>query len=310
MQSAPYYADLTTGPAATAYWLDTADGVRIRMGVWPPGGSKGTVLMFPGRTEYVEKYADLAGFFADQGLSSLAVDWRGQGLADRLLPDRMKGYVGTFAQYQLDIAAVVDLATQLDLPRPWHLMAHSMGGCIGYRWLLNGADVASAMFSAPMWGVHIAPHLRPFAPLITRLGVALGGGENYAPSTGPKVHTLEDPFEGNSLTNNREEWAKLGVQMIGAPDLRLGGPTIHWFQQASVEMALLRQATPPSVPTITSLGSEEKVVSSKAIRDVMAKWTGGELLVVPGGKHEIWLETDALRDPIAQATRAHFAKHT
>ena len=77
---APLYNVLAQGPdSGKGYWLITQDGVRIRIGVWN-SGTKGTVIIFPGRTEYIEKYGDAAKIFALQGYSALAVDWRGQGL--------------------------------------------------------------------------------------------------------------------------------------------------------------------------------------------------------------------------------------
>ena len=116
MEAAPFYHDVAEGPeGAKAYWLTTTDDVRIRLAVWAEG-SKGTVLLFPGRTEYVEKYGQAAAVFADQGLSTIAIDWRGQGLADRLLPERDIGHVGQFGDYQRDVQAVLAAVVVLDLP--------------------------------------------------------------------------------------------------------------------------------------------------------------------------------------------------
>jgi len=56
MRPAPFYQDMAEGPEnGAAHWLTTADGVQIRMGHWRTGGEKGTILLFPGRTEYIEK---------------------------------------------------------------------------------------------------------------------------------------------------------------------------------------------------------------------------------------------------------------
>ena len=60
-------------------------GVRIRVGLWHRQGPAGTVLLFPGRTEYVEKYGRTARLLAARGLATLVIDWRGQGIADRLV---------------------------------------------------------------------------------------------------------------------------------------------------------------------------------------------------------------------------------
>ena len=136
-QPAPLFADVGAGPAdGAAYWLTASDGVRIRIGVWqaaPGVDVRGTVLLFCGRTEYVEKYGRTAAELAEAGYHTIAIDWRGQGLADRLTHDPMSGHVHRFTDYQNDVAAMVQAATDLDLPKPWFLLGHSMGGGIGLR---------------------------------------------------------------------------------------------------------------------------------------------------------------------------------
>ena len=56
--------------------------MRIRAVLWN-GGSRGTVVIFPGRTEFAEKYGRVVSRLVAEGLSVLVVDWRGQGLSHR-----------------------------------------------------------------------------------------------------------------------------------------------------------------------------------------------------------------------------------
>ena len=111
-----------------ARWLQAADGVQIRVGVWPKDAAKGTVLLLPGRTEYIEKYGRAAKDLARRGYATLTVDFRGQGLADRALDDLLVGHVTDFDEYQLDMDAVIAFARAEALPEPWFMIAHSMGG--------------------------------------------------------------------------------------------------------------------------------------------------------------------------------------
>ena len=92
MESAPFFSTIADGPEdGAAWWLNTEDGVRIRVGLWNRDAPSGTVLLFPGRTEYIEKYGRTARLLADRGLATLAIDWRGQGIADRLVEDPATG---------------------------------------------------------------------------------------------------------------------------------------------------------------------------------------------------------------------------
>jgi len=167
---APLYTDIDPGPSTgSALWAHAADGQRIRLGVWPKSGAKGTVLLFPGRTEYIEKYGPAAQDLAQRGLATIAIDWRGQGLADRMLDDARSGHVEAFEDYQKDVNAMLAAAETLNLPKPYFLLAHSMGGAIGLRALHQGLPVQAACFTAPMWGIGLAPHLRPLAWIMNGL---------------------------------------------------------------------------------------------------------------------------------------------
>jgi pimeloyl-ACP methyl ester carboxylesterase len=79
---------------------------------------QGTVLLFPGRTEYIEKYGLTAVSFATRGYAVASVDWRGQGLADRLIDDPLKGHVEKFSDHQRDVRAFLQAVEDLNLPKP------------------------------------------------------------------------------------------------------------------------------------------------------------------------------------------------
>jgi len=292
MEAAPLFAQVADGPdEGSAWWLVTEDGVRIRAGLWHRAAEAGTVLLFPGRTEYVEKYGRAARHFAARGFSTLAVDWRGQGLADRLTGDTMSGHVLHFTDYQRDVAAVMSAAHRLDLPRPWHLLAHSMGGCIGLRAVMDGLDVRHVVFSGPMWGIHMGPALRPFAWSLAWGLRRLGFGHIYAPSTAGEHYVLSEPFETNKLTNDREMWTYMARQLEAHPELGIGGPSLRWLHEALREMRALAERPSPALPCLTVLGSDEEIVDTARIRERMARWPGGQLEVVPGGRHETLMDT-------------------
>src|SRR5271156_3351386 len=84
--------------------LKTRDGVSLRYARWaPPPGRKGTVCIFQGRAEFIEKYFEVVRDLRARGFAVATFDWRGQGLSQRLLNDRLKGHVGSFAEYATDL---------------------------------------------------------------------------------------------------------------------------------------------------------------------------------------------------------------
>ncbi|MEM9350486.1 MAG: alpha/beta hydrolase [Pseudomonadota bacterium] len=296
MEAAPLFNDVAEGPEGGAgYWLTADDGLRIRMAVWPEGGAKGTVFIFPGRTEYAEKYGRAAKDFAARGYASLSIDWRGQGLADRMLGNTRIGHVMRFQDYQHDVAAVFDAARQLDLPRPWFLLAHSMGGCIGLRAVMEGIDVEAVAFSAPMWGVQISVPLRPVAWTLSSILPPLGLGNLRSPGTRHNVYVLDEPFEDNVLTNDLDMWKYMGRHASAHGELSLGSPSIIWLREALREMLSLARRPAPNLPCTCFLGTNERIVDPGRIKARMAAWPGGKLVEFPEAEHEVIMEEPAVR---------------
>ncbi|MFN3721780.1 MAG: alpha/beta fold hydrolase [Paracoccaceae bacterium] len=308
-QPAPFHADLALGPeGGEAFWLTTSDGVRIRAGIWPVG-QKGTVLLFPGRTEYVEKYGMAAADLRVRGYATVAMDWRGQGLADRLLPDRMVGHVAQFQDYQRDVQAALDLVKGVGLPEPFYLLSHSMGGAIALRALLRGLPVKAAVFSAPMWGIAMAAWMRPLAQSIAQVSQWFGQAHRYSPSTSDKSYVLEAEFGGNVLTTDPDMWRYMKRQVTERPELVLAGPSLGWLSTALAECRDLAMAPAPDYPALAAIGTAEKVVDVAPVHLRMAGWRGGRLEVFAGAEHEIPMETEAHRKRFYDLTAELFEAH-
>lgn len=301
MEPAPFYRDIAdAAPDARALWVEAPDGARVRLGLLGAGG-RGTVLLFPGRTEFVEKYGPAGRAFAERGYGTLGVDWRGQGLTDRFLPDRRTGHIERFDDYQHDVAAMMQAAHDLDLPRPWHLLGHSMGGAIGLRALYAGLPVASAVFTGPMWGIRIAALLRPVAWLSTSLARPLGYGGQTVLTGSPENYLLSSPFEGNMLTSDRGQFDRMKAQLVAYPELALGGPSNAWVNEALREVRRLRTMPPPELPALCIAGALEGIVELSAMRRRMADWPGGRFLSIPGAQHEVMMETAPVRRQVFDA---------
>lgn len=312
MDSAPLFSDMAEGPTGgQAYWLTAQDGVRLRLGVWPGQSAaiSGTVFLFPGRTEYVEKYGKTAASITRSGLDVAVIDWRGQGLADRLADDPMLGHVHRFSDYQHDVAAMVEAAEALELPKPWFLLAHSMGGCIGLRSLMEGLPVTAAAFSAPMWGVQISPSTRPFAWALSWASRHLGFDQRYAPSTLPEAYVLSEPFETNRLTTDTEMYDYMIAQVQARPELQLGGPSLRWLYESLAECRALYRKDSPDVPCLVLLGSDEDIVCPSRIHDRVARWPGSVLDLAKGARHEVLMENNGTRARVDACVNQFFATY-
>jgi lysophospholipase len=257
------------------------------------GPVRGSVIVSPGRTEYIEKHAETARDLVARGFHVLIIDQRGQGWSDRLAADPMAGHLDSYAHavshLRLAIEAVSDRLTG-----PRLLLCHSMGGAIALEALLtdNVPGVVGAAFSAPMWGLN-AP---AYARVLVNTLCALGRGEAFAPTTPQKW--LTEPFEGNQVTHSTVRFARNQALFLAEPAIQIGGSTNGWLK-ASFD--LFDSFTPDrlgklDVPVLVVSGEAETIVANTSHVRIAGQVPNGTYRTIPGAKHELLNERDDLRD--------------
>ena len=307
MELAPFDHALAEGPeSARAHWITAADGVRLRVAVWPKDNARGTIVLFPGRTEYVEKYGRVAGELTAAGYAVTAIDWRGQGRADRIFEDPRLGHVEAFQDYQHDVAAYMATLEQAELRGPRFLIAHSMGGAIGLRALINGLDVKRAVFSGPMWGIYAPAHIKSFALTLLFLATRLKQAHRIVPGTQVEGHVAGTPFEENKLTTDAEQYEYITRQSLSDPAFSLGGPTFHWLREARREIERLHAEPRPDIPTRVFVGRRDPIVDRKMIQSLVDTWPSADLTFFEGGLHELMVERPEIRERFIQEALAFF----
>ena len=279
---------------ATAEWFDGADGVRLRA-VLVPGGTRGTLVVSPGRTEPLEKYWEVAGELAARGFTVLLHDWRGQGLSARACRDPLSGHADGWRPFVSDFSRLLDQFGGR-LPQPWLAMGHSMGGGLTALALSEGEDrFAGAVLSAPMAGVNLGA----LKPAVARAICAAMGGLGQAKVLVRKGgDPLEDAFEGNVLTHDRTRWERSRAQLLACPEMRLGGVTWGWVRFALMLQARLERpgaAERIGIPFTVVTAEQEKLVLSASAQRLAQRAPRGRHGQVEGALHEILMETDARR---------------
>jgi len=255
-----------------------------------------------GRTEFLEKCTTPAAKLIARGFSVVSLDWRGQGHSQRLTGNPMKGHVGKFTDYHLDLAALLAHPAVASLARvskpeagPVFMLAHSMGATIGLGAIKRGLLTPSAAaFSAPMLGIELRPSRRLFRRLTLRLAKLFDKLENWPPFEA----LAEEPYffsgyDGNVMTSDREMFAWVVAALRRDPVLQLGMPTLGWMRTAFIEMAWLAQQEPLECPGLSLLGSREQVVVPSAVRTVSAR-LGLELAYIEHARHEMLVEAEPM----------------
>ncbi len=276
-----------------ARWIVMQDGARLRAAVCPaaPQHARGSVLIAPGRTEFLEKYFETMRELAARGFAVFVLDHRGQGLSHREAGGG-RGHIDYFSRYAGDFAAAVS-AFPGALPRPWIGLGHSMGGLVLLDLLMDRRlDLAGAVLCAPMTGIaHVARWELTAAAILSRLGLA----KAFVPGGGLRPPA---PFARNRLTHDPARYQMFLDRLALAPDLALGAPTFGWT--AASGAAMRRAARSDALAAIAAplliLSAERDAVVRNATHvRLAARVPGARHRVIPGAAHEILIETDAVR---------------
>jgi len=296
-----------------AFWIFAEDQTRLRIGAFMSDTPcKGTVLVFPGRTEYIEKHGPTVAELARSGFASLVIDWRGHGLSDRLAEDNMISHVDRFSDYHKDVAAMLHAAERLGMPKPWYLMGHSMGGLIGLGAMIRGLRVAACAFTAPLWGIPLSPLERSLAWPLTGGAKLLGKGYRYAPgnkSQRGQCYVLSVGAEGNRLTSDPGRFQSLVSQARALPDMQTGAPSMGWVFEFLKACRSLSKLPSPKVPSLTFCRRLDEVVDIRAIENRMSRWPKGRLGLIDNAKHDLFSEVPSVREKVISQISEHFCTH-
>jgi lysophospholipase len=278
--------------------LKTPDGVHLRFARFaPPAGRRGTVCILPGRTEWIEKYFETVRDLRNRGFAVAVIDWRGQGLSDRALSDRYKGYVGSFSQFDTDLETFMREVVLPDCPPPIFALAHSMGATILLRAIGRGQRwFDRVVLSAPMLAIAFAQSAGIAGGLLRVVRWA-GFGGIYVPGRYPGVLDLR-PFAGNPLTSDPVRFARSAAILEAEPALALGGPTVAWADAAFRAMRAMREPSFPArirQPILIIAAGRDAIVSNVVIEDFAMSLRAGTHLVVVGSQHELLMEQDRYR---------------
>lgn len=308
LETAPFHNDVADGPPSVkAYWLKTQDGLKIRAAHWKSEQQKnGTIFIFQGRSENLEKYGLLINALVAQNYDVFSLDWRGQGLSDRLHSDRMLGHVGSYIDYQLDVDAFVAAAGRLNLPKPWYLIAHSLGACVALRSLGENLSVTACAFTAPLWDINLPRAKRLAAWPLSWFVHKFNDGRYYAPGARAASYVLTTPFEGNRLTTNPSSYDYYIHVSAELPDQQVGGPSYGWLYQTLLENRRLSSIASPDVPCLTLLGKDDQIISLEAVDRRMNSWPLGQIKRFEGARHDVLYEASPIRDCAISEILNHF----
>jgi len=278
--------------------ITTPDGVELRFARFgPPAKARGTVCVFGGRGEFIEKYFETARELQARGFAVATMDWRGQGHSSRKLPDPRKGHVESFADFEIDVEAFMRQVVLADCPPPYFALAHSMGGAALLRVAHSGKRwFERTVLVSPMIDFPGARASLPVRILIRTLRLA-GLGSCYVPGSNIDRARASN-FPGNPLTSDPVRYARNVSIVEQDPAIGIGPPTVAWLDAAFATVVAFRAADYPSQidqPVLMVAAGGDSVVSAAAIKEFAMRLPAAAHRMIEGARHEILQEQDGYR---------------
>lgn len=284
-------------------------GRRLRFGTVAPESHipDGVVIVLPGLSEFSEKYFELAHDLLKHNLSMWVLDWEGQGKSDRPLKNRQKRYSFGFDQDVADLHFFIEeyvkhAAVHPDVGRiPLIMLAHSMGGNIGLRYLFRHPDsFACAAFTSPMIGIHA---FRAIPKWLTRTVTLLSSlllGKFYVKFTkGDWTPTMRLNPQNDILSSDpirkqiQNKWSEAD------PALQVGEVTYKWVAEAVRSSHFVQKphiAKNIHTPCFFGLAGQDKLVNNHAAKKFIARLPNAKMIELQDAKHEILMEEDGYRN--------------
>lgn len=297
-------------------------GYNLRYGYCRPENShpKAVVHIFPGLSEFCEKYFETAHDLLAGGYAVAVLDWHGQGRSGRPLENSHKRHAIDFEDDVGDALLFVNEAENIfgkSLRK--FMLAHSMGANIGLRLLeRKGKAFSCAVLNCPMFGIHAVD----FMPLkmslyLAKAGCVIFGSETYIlGGTDWTPRALPDNPANDILSSDPDRRRIHDFWMKKDPALRVGAVTWGWLRGALESCRIINTshfADSIKTEVITEIliftAGREKLVSNKAVNKVARRLNNASCIDVEGAAHEILMEKDLYRDYAFGKILEFFKKH-
>lgn len=292
--------------------------------------NKKCLVIASGRTESYLKYKELSFDLYNLGYDVFIMDHRGQGLSERLVANKHKGYVDNFQYYVDDFATFVDTIVKpychmMGSTQKPYLLAHSMGGAIAARYLQDHPEnIQAAVLSSPMLGFNSGGIPTIIAESLIKVTHQVNQWVNDTPwyFLGQSDYTPNDDisavFTENSLMQSEIRFKHFYQTYRNTPELQLGGVTVTWLAESIKALdVIFSNIDKIKTPTLVIQATGDTIVSNEAQADFCQKLhqlqpescPDGKPLRIEGAYHELFFERDKYRQPALTATIEWLEKH-
>lgn len=303
-QIEPFFA------ASTLEKFEGQDGKTIALRRFVNPKTSRVVLLVPGYSESLNKYAEVVYDLYKAGYSVVIYDHRGQGFSTRLLSDPKPAHIDQFDYLVRDLHSIGQKIL-IQFTGPKFVLAHSMGAAVVLRELeTSGVKVFDAVvLTAPMVKMQITPMVQIILPWVLAPLSKLGFNDFYV--RGPK-----DPatftFADNLVTHSEVRFNLLQQRSVErTPEAQVWGMTAGWLHQALKGTVEVRADASKIVTPLLILQSDsDDFVNPTAQVELCVQIQSCRLEKLKDSKHEILMETDSVRTPAMNVIFDFFNAHS
>jgi lysophospholipase len=274
-------------------------GVSVHYRYFEATPTQGTIVLLPGRSEPILKYAEVIADLKKQGYSVYALDHRGQGASGRMTADPELGYVEYFSDYVQDLGTLVSQVVRPKHPKKLFLLAHSMGGAVGAFYLESNPGVfEAAVLSSPMMELHTGKFTEDLAFSVAGTNCSRGDGKKYALGQAPYDPNINfNNIAENDVTHSRARFDLKIEQMNERPELRVGGVSYRWLCESFLATSRLQNLGKNSItPTLLFQAGSDLIVKPAGQDKYCKNSKRCQKSYFEGAFHEILMESDSIRN--------------
>ena len=242
---------------------------------WAPAeSSRATVLILHGYGEHSGRYEHVLEALVESGVSGLAIDYRGYGLAEG-----RRGCLRRFDEYLADALRGLKLAKhKKGADEPLFLLGHSQGGLLALRVAMEeGLGLSGLLLSSPWLGMamQVPAWKQCIARVASRLMPDFG-----LPSEIPKDWITTDPEQ---------------VELAAADPLMVRRGSARWLTEIyGAQETVKAGLASVTLPTLLMAAGDDRLVSTAESRACFERLgaSDGTWKEYPGLRHELFNEVD------------------
>ena len=284
--------------------------LKIHYKTFLQSGAKNCLVILPGRTEPVEKYAevvyDLSQTAAGKNLNFYLLDHRGQGSSERMKKPSHMGYVDHFHNFVLDIETFLTNQKLDSKCEKKFLLAHSMGAGISTAFILeHPAYFNKVSFISPMLKIMTKPYSYGVARAIVETSTLVGRGAKFA--IGQKGFDPLAKFEDNEVTTSPARFKMTMSVYETFPMTKVGGVSNKFVLEVMRGTNRLRSRYHEiSTPMKVFYAGLESLSEPSEMVKLCDEAINCQPTFFATSKHEVLMERDEIRSKVINSLSEFF----